>query len=166
VCGEGEGGADIGIKLNIADRRTDFAKAFTQRVYGAKVSAYVFILHVTGCLKLAKQVLFELSAFVAMDQGEFLLQGCGSLLPLDLQEGGIVHDIEDQLADLCFLLLPRVNGGLMLVKSFLREGIRIVIFEVELSILLDNGRQFKRGPNQVMTEPLSSSGIEDPLMID
>ena len=163
MYGEGEEGVNIGIKLNIADQRTDFAEAFMQRVYGGKVSAHVFILHVMGCLKLAEQVLFELSAFVAMDQGEFLPQSCGSLLPLDLQEGGIVHGIVDQLADLCFLLLSRVNGGLVLVKSFLQEGIRVVIFEVEL--LLNNSRWFKRGPNQMMMEPSSSSSIEDPLMI-
>ena len=156
---------DIGIKLNVADQRTDFAKAFMQHVHGGKVSAHVFILHVTGCLKLAEQVLFELSAFVAMDRGEFLPQDCGSLLPLDLQEDGIVHGIVDQLMDLCFLLLPRVNRGLVLVKSFLREGIRVIIFEVESSILLDNSRRFKRGPNQVTMDPSSSSGIEDPLMI-
>ena len=93
ACGEGERGADIGIKLNIADWRTNFAEAFTQCVHGGKVSAHVFILCVMGCLKLAEQVLFKLSAFVAMDQGEFFPQGCGSLLLLDLQEGGIVHGI-------------------------------------------------------------------------
>ena len=88
---------------------------FTKCVHACKVSAHIFALHITGHLKLAEQVLFELSTFVAMDRGEFHSQGCSSFLPLDLQEGDVVHSVVDQLADLGFLLLPRVDRSLMLV---------------------------------------------------
>jgi len=100
-----------------------------------------------------------------MDQGEFIPQGCCSFLPLDLQECGVVHGVVDQLADLDFLLFPSIDRGLVFVKSILRERFGVVSFEVEFSIPLDDGRRLKHGPNQVMAESPSRSGIKDPLVV-
>ena len=100
-----------------------------------------------------------------MDQDEFISQGCCSFLPFDLQECGIVHSVVDQLADLGFLLLPSIDRGLVFVKSILQERFRVVSFEVEFSIPLNDGRRLKHSPNQVMTESPSRGGIKDPLVV-
>ena len=112
---------DIGIELNIADGQANFIKTLMQHVHIGEVSAHVLTLHVMtrSHLKLVRQVLFKLSTLVAMDQDEFLPQGSGSLLPLDLQKDGIVHSIVDQLTDLSLLLLPGIDRGLMFVEGIL-----------------------------------------------